>query len=127
MKNGQNPFRIHVQQWQHRMRPGGNTNILTRILSWIIFGLVLAIGLVVGLLVVLIGWLLMLPLLWRRRKAVKQAWQFTRAAREQARQQSEQTKQTKQQQNSAQSRGTGTSDSQGTTIEGEYKVKDDDR
>ncbi|MEX1222180.1 MAG: hypothetical protein WEA82_08725 [Idiomarina sp.] len=123
MKNGQNPFRIHVQQWQHRMRPGGNGNILTRILSWIIFGVVLAIGLVVGLLVVLIGWLLMLPLLWRRRKAVKQAWQFSRAAREQARQQSERTKQ---QQESTQSR-TSANDGQGTTIEGEYKVKDDDR
>lgn len=93
MKNGQNPFRIHVQQWQQRMRPGGNGNILTRLLSWIIFGVVLAIGLVVGLLVVLIGWLLMLPLLWRRRKAVKQAWQFTRAAQQQAREHEQQAKQ----------------------------------
>jgi len=132
MKKGSDPFRIHVQQWQQKMRPGQGGNFLTRLLSYFVFAAVLILGLVVGVFVLLIGWLLMLPLLWRKRKAVKQAWQFSQAAKQQAREHQRRQQHGAQPDDSFQdSNAKGRSETQrpgrntGTTIEGEYEVKDD--
>lgn len=133
MKKGSDPFRIHVQQWQQRMRPGQGGNFLTRLLSYFVFAAVLVFGLIIGVFVLLIGWLLMLPLLWRKRKAVKQAWQFSQAAKQQAREQQRRQQQSDQAgdtfrdggPDAGKNTGRASQRGAGTTIEGEYEVKDD--
>lgn len=112
----QGPFKVKFEQLHARMRPRAGTNFLTRIVSWMIFALVLGIGLIVGLFVILLGWILLLPMLWRRRQAVKQAWRFAQANQQAQRERGERDRATE----TEPSRG-------GSTIEGEYVVKDDER
>lgn len=65
----------------------------------------------------LVGWILLLPVMWRKRRQLKQMWQFSKATR-QAQQQARQ-----QAQNAYQQRQNRQDDS---VIEGEYEVKRDD-
>lgn len=113
----QGPFKVKFEQLHARMRPRAGTNFLTRILSWMIFVLVLGVGLILGLFVILLGWILLLPMLWRRRQAVKQAWRFAQANQQAQQRERSATGDTHERQ---QARG-------GSTIEGEYVVKDEDK
>jgi len=111
------PFRVHMQQWQSRVKPQKSAGVFARIVGWLLMGVMLILGLMFGVVLLLVGWILMLPLLWRRRRDVKQMWQFSKAAR-QAQHQAQQQQQQQQ----------GNDDKHnGTTIEGEFQVKDDER
>ncbi|MGM0481452.1 MAG: hypothetical protein ACQEQZ_05950 [Pseudomonadota bacterium] len=95
--------------------PGGNW--FTRIVG--LFFLLVFVGLAVtfGFFILIIGMILMIPVLWRRRHAIKQLWQI----RKQAKAQYEQSKKSYQEQ---QQRQQESQDS--TTIEGEYEEVDKD-
>ena len=118
MNSGRGPFRAHVGQWQQRMRPPQSNNPFAKLVGWLLFGFLLVVGLMVGIVLLLVGWILLLPMLWRRRKSVKQAWQFSRAAQQQQKQQQQQY----QRERDDTSRN---SQDGGATIEGEYEVKQD--
>lgn len=97
--------------------PGGNW--FTRIVG--IFFLLILLGLAVtfGFFILIIGMVLMIPVLWKQRHAIRQIWKM----RKQAKAQYEQSKKSYQQQ---QQRQQENSDS--TIIEGEYeKVDEDDK
>lgn len=109
-------MRIYIRQLQQKVSPRPGANPLMMLFSWLVMGLLLIVGLFLGLVFLLVGWILLLPLMWKRRRELKSMWQFGRAAKQaqqQARQQQEATRQ--QQRNSSDS----------NVIDGEYRVKDD--
>lgn len=109
-------MRIYIRQLQQKVSPRPGANPLMMLLSWLVMGLLLIVGLFLGLVFLLVGWILLLPLMWKRRRELKSMWQFGRAAKQaqqQARQQQETTQQ--QQRNSRDA----------NVIDGEYRVKDD--
>ncbi|RWU12104.1 hypothetical protein EGC76_02620 [Pseudidiomarina gelatinasegens] len=108
---------IYIKQWQQKVKPQPGANPLMVILSWLLFGMLLLIGLAMGLMLLLFGWILLLPLMWRKRRQMKQMWQFTKATREAQKQAQQQYQQQREHQRNRQDDG---------VIEGEYEVKDDD-
>lgn len=95
----------------------GSGNWLSRILS--LFLLLVFIGLAVtfGFFILLIGLVLMIPVLWRQRHAIKQAWRM----RQQAKAEFENSKAEYQRQ---QQQARDSQDS--TIIEGEYEQVDEE-
>src|SRR5690606_35691855 len=108
---------IHIRQWQNKIKPQPGANPLVVLLSWLLFGLLLIIGLGLGLLMLLFGWILLLPLMWRKRREMKQMWQFTKATRQAQQQARRQYQQQREQQQNRRD---------DSVIEGEYQVKDGD-
>ncbi|KFZ29798.1 MULTISPECIES: hypothetical protein [Pseudidiomarina] len=108
---------IYIRQWQEKMKPQPNANPLVVLLSWFVFGLFLLLALGLGLIFLLVGWILLLPVMWRKRRELKQVWQFNKAAR-----QAQRDAQQRYQQQREQTRNR----SDDSVIEGEYKVKNDD-
>ncbi|OZB03426.1 MAG: hypothetical protein B7X54_09795 [Idiomarina sp. 34-48-12] len=108
---------IYIRQWQNKIKPQPGANPLVVLLSWLLFGLLLIIGLSLGLLMLLFGWILLLPLMWRKRREMKQMWQFTKATRQAQQQARRQYQQQREQQRNRQD---------DSVIEGEYQVKDGD-
>ncbi|CUA82641.1 hypothetical protein [Pseudidiomarina woesei] len=109
---------IYIKHWQQKIKPQPGANPIVVILSWLIFGMLLVLGLAVGLVLLLFGWILLLPLMWRKRREMKQMWQFSKATRQaqkqaQARYRSEREYQQNRQDSDV--------------IEGEYQVKNDKR
>ncbi|PTB85069.1 hypothetical protein C9940_05075 [Pseudidiomarina aestuarii] len=109
-------MRIYIRQLQQKVGPRPGANPLMMLLSWLVMGLLLMVGLFLGLVFLLVGWILLLPLMWKRRRELKSMWQFGRAAK-QAQQQA------RQQQDAAQQQQRNRQDS--SVIDGEYRVKDD--
>ncbi|MDN7123766.1 LapA family protein [Pseudidiomarina terrestris] len=108
---------IYIRQWQQKMKPQPGANPLMVLLSWLLLGIMLVVALGLGLIFLLVGWILLLPLLWRKRRQIKQMWQFNKAAQQaqrEARQRHEQHRQQAADRNDS------------SVIDGEYKVKDDD-
>lgn len=103
---------IYIRQWQQKMKPQPGANPIIVVLSWLVFGMLLLAGLMVGLVLLVFGWILLLPLMWRRRRQMKQMWQFTKATREAQRQAQRQAQQRYH---------------DSDVIEGEYEVKKDQR
>ncbi|EKE84723.1 hypothetical protein [Idiomarina xiamenensis] len=110
------PVFIQFRQWQQRMQPGPSANPLTRILMGIVFFFMLLVGLALMVVFVLVGWILLIPILWRRRKAMKQMYEFSRAAQKNAKQAQQQQQQQRQQRHDSRD---------SSVIEGEYEVKDE--
>ncbi|GAB3293125.1 hypothetical protein [Pseudidiomarina andamanensis] len=108
---------IYIRQWQNKIKPQPGANPFVVLLSWLLFGLLLIVGLSLGLLMLLFGWILLLPLMWRKRREMKQMWQFTKATRQAQQQARRQYQQRREQQQNRQD---------GSVIEGEYQVKDGD-
>lgn len=108
---------IYIRQWQNKIKPQPGANPLVVLLSWLLFGLLLIVGLGLGLLMLLFGWILLLPLMWRKRREMKQMWQFTKATRQAQQQARRQYQQQREQQQNRQD---------DSVIEGEYQVKDGD-
>ncbi|CAB0150041.1 hypothetical protein PSI9734_00612 [Pseudidiomarina piscicola] len=108
---------IYLRQWQQKMKPQPGANPLMVVLSWLLLGIMLVVALGLGLIFLLVGWILLLPMLWRKRRQIKQMWQFKKAA-EQAQRDARQ-RQDKQRQYTE-----NRNDS--SVIDGEYSVKDDD-
>lgn len=109
---------IYIKQWQQKVKPQPGANPFVVVLSWLVFGMLMLLGLALGLILLLFGWILLLPLMWRKRREMKQMWQFTKATR-QAQQQAQQRYK------SAQEHHRNRHDSD--VIEGEYEVKNDKR
>lgn len=105
---------IYIKQWQQKIKPQPGANPLVVLFSWLIFGMLMLLGLAVGLVLLLFGWILLLPLMWRNRRQMKQMWQFTKATRK-AQQQAQQRYQAQREHQ----RNQQDSD----VIEGEYEVK----
>lgn len=108
---------IYIRQWQNKIKPQPGANPLVVLLSWLLFGLLLIVGLGLGLLMLLFGWILLLPLMWRKRREMKQMWQFTKATRQAQQQARRQYQQQREQQQNRRD---------DSVIEGEYQVKDGD-
>lgn len=111
-------MRVFIQNIQQRVKPTASSNPFAIVLGWLLFGVMLAVGLVVGLLFLLLSWLLLLPVLWRKRREIKQMWAFGKAARQSQ-------KQAQQQYQKQQSQRQNQQDPD--VIEGEYEVKNDRR
>lgn len=108
---------IYIRQWQEKMKPQPGANPLVVLLSWLVFGFFLLLALGLGLLFLLVGWILLLPVMWRKRRELKQMWQFKKAA-----QQAQRDAQQRYQQQRQQTRD----QNDNSVIDGEYTVKDDD-
>ena len=90
--------------------PGGNW--FTRLLSLLVLLVFIGLAVTFGVFVLIIGAILMIPVLWRQRHAIKQFWQL----RKQAKAQFEESKrQYKRQQEHQQNRNDS------SVIEGEYE------
>ncbi|MBG23480.1 MAG: hypothetical protein CMF22_08495 [Idiomarinaceae bacterium] len=109
---------IYIRQWQEKMKPQPSANPLVVLFSWLVFGFFLLLALGLGLLFLLVGWILLLPVMWRKRRELKQMWQFKKAAQQAQRDAQQRYQQQRQQ---AQDRNDN------SVIDGEYTVKDDDR
>lgn len=64
-------FSQQAQGWQQMFRRSQSGGFISRLLAWLVLGLVLAVGLFVVVAVLLLSWLLIPVLLFKRRKAVK--------------------------------------------------------
>ena len=99
------------------MKPQPGANPIAVLLGWLIFGFLLLLGLALGLILLLFGWILLLPLMWRKRREMKQMWQFTRATR--AAQKGAQQRYQREREYQKNHRDK-------SVIEGEYQVKNDE-
>ncbi|RUO60235.1 hypothetical protein [Pseudidiomarina insulisalsae] len=109
---------IYIRQWQQKMKPQPGANPLVVLLSWFVFGIFLLLALGIGLIVLIVGWILLLPLMWRKRRQLKQMWQFNKAAQQAQRQAQQRYQQQREQQRDR---------ADSSVIEGEYSVKEDDQ
>lgn len=107
---------IYIRQWQDKIKPQAGANPLMIVLSWILFGLFLLVALGLGLIFLLVGWILLLPVLWRKRRQLKQMWQFNKAAQQAQRDAKQRYQQQRQQANDR---------ADDSVIDGEYTVKND--
>ncbi|MGQ4275828.1 LapA family protein [Pseudidiomarina sp. E22-M8] len=108
---------IYIRQWQEKIKPQPGANPLMVVLSWLLLGIMLLVALGLGLIFLLVGWILLLPMLWRKRRQIKQVWQFNKAAQQaqrDARQRQERQREQRDNQNDS------------SVIDGEYSVKNDD-
>lgn len=102
----------YIRTMRARLTPPAGANPLLLLLSWLLMGVVVIMAIGLGLLFLLVGWILLLPVMWRRRRELKQFWQLNRAAK-QAAQQHRNTQQRSQQASS--------DDQNGRVFEGEYR------
>lgn len=98
--------------------PGGNW--LSRILSVLVLLVLVGLAVTFGVFVLIIGAVLMIPVLWRQRHAIKQFWQLRKQAKAQFEESKRQHKQRQEQQHNQ---------ADSSVIDGEYEEvdKDDDR
>lgn len=104
---------IYIRNMRSKLTPPAGANPLLLILSWLLMGLVFIMAIGLGLLFLLVGWILLLPLMWRRRRELKQFWQLNRAAKKAA--------QTAQQNSAQHGHKQATDDQAGRVFEGEYR------
>jgi hypothetical protein len=106
---------MYIRSMRSKLTPAAGANPLLLILSWLLMGLVFIMAIGLGLLFLLVGWILLLPLMWRRRREIKQFWQLNRAAKQaaQAAQQSARP--------SANQSQSSRNPQSGRVIEGEYR------
>ncbi|RUO54525.1 hypothetical protein CWI69_03710 [Pseudidiomarina halophila] len=108
---------IYIRQWKNKMTPQPGANPFMVVLSWLLLGIMLLVALGLGLIFLLVGWILLLPVLWRKRRQIKQMWQFNKAAQQaqrDARERHERQREQRDNQNDS------------SVIDGEYSVKNDD-
>lgn len=77
-------FSQQAQGWQQMFRRSQSGGFFSRLIAWLALGLVLAVGLVVVVTVLLLSWLLIPVLLFKKRKAVKARFDAERAYRQQS-------------------------------------------
>jgi hypothetical protein len=66
-------FSQHAQSWQQMFRRSQSGGFFSRLIAWLVLGLFLAVGLVVIMTVLLLSWLLIPVLLFKKRNALKAA------------------------------------------------------
>jgi hypothetical protein len=64
-------FSQQAQGWQQMFRRSQSGGFVSRLIAWLALGLVLAIGLLFVVTILLLSWLLIPVLLYKKRKAVK--------------------------------------------------------
>jgi hypothetical protein len=106
---------IYLRTMRSKLTPAAGANPLLLILSWLLMGVVVVIAIGLGLLFLLLGWILLLPLMWRRRRDIKQFWQLNRAAKQAAQKAQQSARQ------SASATQSQRSQASGRVIEGEYR------
>ena len=72
---------IYIRNLRSKLTPPTGANPLVLLVSWLLMGLLFIMAIGLGLLFLLVGWILLLPLMWRRRREIKQFWQVNRAAK----------------------------------------------
>jgi len=72
-------FIQHAQGWQQMFRRSQSGGFVSRLLAWLVLGLVLMVGLLVVVTVLLLSWLLIPVLMYKRRKALKARFAAERA------------------------------------------------
>ncbi len=72
-------FSQHAQGWQQMFRRSQSGGFVSRLLAWLVLGLVLMVGLLVVVTVLLLSWLLIPVLLYKRRRALKARFEAERA------------------------------------------------
>ena len=100
---------IYIRNLRAKLTPPAGANPLLLLLSWIIMGLVLLMAIGLGLLFLLVGWILLLPVMWRRRREIKQFWRVNKAAKQAAQQAAQQQRQAR------------SDNAKGRVFEGEYR------
>jgi ABC-type protease/lipase transport system fused ATPase/permease subunit len=106
---------IYLRTVRSKLTPPAGANPLVLVLSWLLMGLLFVLAVGLGLMFLLVGWILLLPVMWRRRREIKQFWQFSRTAKQAAK---------ATQQNNSATRNSSTTDS-GRVFEGEYRDTSD--
>ncbi len=106
---------IYLRTVRSKLTPPAGANPLVLVLSWLLMGLLFVLAVGLGLMFLLVGWILLLPVMWRRRREIKQFWQFSRTAKQAAK---------AAQQNNSATRNSSTTDS-GRVFEGEYRDTSD--
>lgn len=71
-------FSQQTQSWQQMFRRSQSGGFFSRLLAWLVLGLALMVGMIVVVSVLLLSWLLIPVLLFKKRKAAK-ARQFHHA------------------------------------------------
>lgn len=99
-------------------------NWFTRILGLLLLVVIIGLGLAFGLVIAGILALLMIPVLWRQRHTIKQVWRMRKQAKQHYQ---SQQRQYRQQEGYGQSSEHKERDSNGSVIEGEYEVKDENK
>lgn len=64
-------FGQHAQGWQQMFRRSQSGGFFSRLFAWLILGFVLMVGLLLVVTVLLLSWLLIPVLLYKRRRAMK--------------------------------------------------------
>jgi ABC-type transport system involved in cytochrome bd biosynthesis fused ATPase/permease subunit len=75
-------FAQQAQGWQQMFRRSQSGGIVARLVAWLALGVVLAIGLLVIVSVLLLSWLFIPVVLFRKRKAAKARSASTQAYRQ---------------------------------------------
>ncbi|ASG65897.1 hypothetical protein [Idiomarina piscisalsi] len=117
---------IRFSQGGQNSRTGGSPtsgNWLTRILGLLLLIVIVGLGLAFGLVIAGILVLLMIPVLWRQRHTIKQVWRMRKQAKQHYQ---SQQRQYEQQESYRQQKNHQSDYSDGSVIDGEYEVKDDD-
>lgn len=66
-------FSQHAQGWQQMFRRSQTGGFFSRLFAWLVLGLLLTVGLLVIMTVLLLSWLLIPVLLYKKRSALKAA------------------------------------------------------
>ncbi|MNS06985.1 hypothetical protein D3C72_384200 [compost metagenome] len=77
-------FSQQAQSWQQVFRRHQSGGFFSRLIAWLVLGLVLAVGLLVIVTVLLLSWLLIPVLLFKKRKAAKARFAAERHAYQQS-------------------------------------------
>lgn len=72
-------FTQQTQAWQQMFRRSQSGSFMSRLFAWLVLGLVLAVGLLVVVSVLLLSWLLIPLLLFKKRKGAQARFAASRA------------------------------------------------
>ncbi len=72
-------FSQHAQGWQQMFRRSQSGGFFSRLFAWLMLGVVLSVGLLLIVTVLLLSWLLIPVLMYKRRRALKARFEAERA------------------------------------------------
>lgn len=101
-------------------RAGGKSsgNWLSRLLGLFLLLVLIGLGLAFGMVIAVVLALLAIPMLWRQRHTIKQVWRMRKQAKQHYQEQQRQYQQ-------RQEHNENTQQGNGSVIDGEYEVKED--
>ena len=75
-------FSQHAQGWQQMFRRSQSGGFFSRLFAWLMLGVVLTVGLLLIVSVLVLSWLLIPVLMYKRRRALKARFETERAYRQ---------------------------------------------